>query len=508
MKKLTALLLAALLCVGLYACGGEEPPPVVESTSPEPTPTISTPTPKEFALAYDPNADLHPITGTGEVNRMLTALVYEGLYALDEVFAPYPVLAANAAVDETGLVWTITPAEGVLFSDGTPLDASHIASSLNTARKSTLYSGRLANIRSVRASNGAVVITLNEPNGNLPALLDIPIVLEQEDSPTPLGTGRYAYVWAEDGPYLEVRREGLPFDTIRLTAVTDTSTRVAAFDSNRVTAVTTDYLSPYALGYSNTCESWEYPTTDLIYVGFRTANGPCQSPLVRRAFSTAFDRADIVTRILAGHGDTTTLPVFPGHSDWSSNPAALLEYNMDSAAALLAEAGYKKSDQDGLLYLRREPLAVTLLVNNDNETKTAIAEAIADELGKLGVTVTVNRLPWPEYTKALTRGTFDLYLAEVRMTADFDPTELLSGTLNYGKYDPTPLAEPLAAWRAATGTVRRWSAINFWRLFAEEVPFAPLCFSRETMLVQWNSVSDLTPVRDDPFRGMENWTIN
>lgn len=508
MKQLTALLLAALLCLGLCACTGEEPPPVVESTTPEPTPTVSVPVPKVFALAYDPNADLHPITATGEVNRMLTSLVYEGLYALDETFMPYPVLAANAAVDEAGLVWTITPTEGVLFSDGTPLEASHVAASLNTARKRGFYSGRLADIVSVRASNGAVVITLSEPNTNLPALLDIPIVLEQEEVATPLGTGRYAYAWTEDGPYLEANREGLPFDTIRLTPVTDTSTRVAAFDSNRITAVTTDYFSPYTLGYSRTYESWEYSTTDLLYVGFRTSDGPCQSPLVRRAFSNAFDREKIVTQTLAGHGDTTTLPVFPGHADWSSNPSALLDYDLASAAALLAEAGYKKSDTDGLLYLQKEPLAVTLLVNSDNETKTAIAQVLADELGKLGVTVTVNRLPWLEYTKALTKGNFDLYLAEVRMTADFDPTELLTGSLNYGKYDPALLAEPLAAWRTSTGTVRHWSAIYFWTLFAEEVPFAPLCFGREAMLVQWNSVSDLTPVRDDPFRGMEQWTIN
>lgn len=506
MRKAAALLLAAALCLGLCACKEDTPPPVEET----PEQTV-TPAPLEsipFTLAYDPTQSLHPITGSDPVNRMLNSLVYEGLYEVDENFVFHPVLAGEATVDESGLVWTILPAEGVTFSDGTPLEASHIVSSLSTARKSQVYSSRLSNIVSVRASKGKVVITLSQPNGALPYLLDVPIVLDQSDGAPPLGTGRYQYVWNPDNPYLMARDSNMPYTVIYLYPVSGTDERISAFDSGAVSMVTTDSLSPYSLVYSSSCEAWDYTTTDLIYVGFRIANGPCQSAEVRKAFSKAFDRIAAVNNLPDGKGVPTSLPIDPGHSEWDQLSADMMDYDMDSAAQLLQDTGYTKK-ADGLLYQGRSktPLTVSLLVNSDNGTKVAIAEDLADSLRSLGVTVNVKSLPWDTYKTELAKGNFDLYIGEVRLTADFDITPLLSGSLNYGGYDITPIAEQHAAWVSAGGEARTWLAKCFWLLFADEAPFAPLCFTQETMLVHWNSISNLSPIRTDPFYRMEDWIV-
>ena len=505
MKKAAALLLAGALILGSCGCGEVTPPSTDEVPQQSETPVLSQT--REFSLAYDPNADLHPITGDSPVNRLLIPLVYESLYEPDENFTYHPVLAADAQVDESGLVWTITPAEGVVFSDGTPLEARHVTTSLNTARKSSLYGQRLSAVTSVRTSGNTVVITLSEPNGALPALLDIPIVLEQKDGIAPLGTGRYRCVFTEDAVYLETDRPELPYETIPLCPVSGTEQRIAAFESGAVSAVTADYFSPYALGYSCTYEAWDYATTDLLYVGFRAADGPCSSALIRRAFSNAFDRGGIVTGLLEGHGAPTSLPVPTGHTEWDGQAAATLDYDAGSAAALLAEAGCVLKE-DGLLYYGKTPLAVTLLVNSDNATKVAVAEELARSLGELGVTVTIRSLPWADYTKALEQGGFDLYVGEVRLTGDFDVTSLLSGSLNYGGYDSTPILEQLTAWKTASGTDRAAAASALWSVFAEETPFAPLCFGYEALLVHWNSVRALSPTRSDPFRNMENWILH
>ena len=117
-------------------------------------------------------------------------------------------------------------------------------------------------------------------------------------------------------------------------------------------------------------EACDYPTTTLIYVGFRTASGPCRSPLVRRAFSQCFDRDELVRVLLSGHGDPALLPVHPRLSGAAGKPLA---FDLESAAALLEEAGYIHNEEDGLLYLGNTPLSVTLLVNSDNETRQRIA---------------------------------------------------------------------------------------------------------------------------------------
>lgn len=505
MKQLISLLLAGILCLSLCACREETP---VVSQTPSPQPTAQPEETKEFALAYDPTAELNPITGESRVNQMLTSLVYESLYRLDETFAPQPVLAQGAEVDESGLVWTISVREDVVFSDGTPLEAKHVVSSLKLAMKSTLYGGRLSKVESVKAKDGTVVIRLTEPNGGLLSLLDLPVILETEEGVVPLGTGRYRYVQDGERVYLLQnyhRDEELPCSLIPLYTATTVNERIETFDSGLVSAVVTDLTSPYAMGYSGSYEIWDYDTTDLLYVGFKAVESPCESVFVRQAFAKAFDRAAIVKEILDEHGVEAKLPVHPMHENWHEEAASTLEYDLQAAAELLGQAGYQRDEETGLLRRKKETLEVTLLVNSDNGAKLAIADRLAEAMTSLGVAVTVSKLPWKDYMTALTTGAFDLYLGEVRLTADFDVTELLTGSLNYGGFDSALLESALVKRNTTTGHQRYWYSRALWEDFVQEVPIAPLCFKKESLLLTWGMGIHPTPLRGDPFFGMEHW---
>ena len=515
-------IIALCLCAALLLCGCEqpEPPPTPNGTAvPAPTPTVPS-QPAQFSLGYDAAASLHPITGDSQVNQELTGLVYQGLYELDNTFTPRPVLAHTASVSWDGLTWTFTLDPDAVFSDGTPLTAAHAAASLTRARTSPAYAVRLAGVTSAAAGeDGAVYVTLSAPNGNLPALLDIPIVLEQgpaEDGtvpPAPLGTGYYQYEQTGDRLYLHVNpyhpsAAALPYATIPLVPASETGERIAAFDSGAISAVTTDFFSPYALNYSGSYEVCDYPTTSLLYVGFQTADGVCRSPLVRQAFSRAFDREELVDVLLSGHGDPAALPMSPLSEEYSETHAARLKFDPDAAAQLLAEAGYTLNEADGLLYSRKTPVEVTLLVNSDNDMRQAVARQLADALGSLGVTVTVSRLPWSDFTAALAGGEFDLYLGEVRLTGDFDPSALLAGELNYGGFESEELTMDLAWWRTARGSGRTFAANTFWERFVQTAPIAPLCFKRGSLLTRWGIASNLQPTRANPYYQIENWTIS
>ncbi|MCI8840753.1 MAG: hypothetical protein HFF24_10660 [Oscillospiraceae bacterium] len=247
MRRLLPLLLAVWLALSLAGCAEPSPLP---SPSEEPTPSPSAaPEAVRFSLGYDPAASRHPLTGTSQVNQELTGLVYQGLYELDNQFTAHPVLAASAAPAEDGLSWAVTLKSGAVFSDGTPLTAHHAAASLNAARAAGPYAPRLAGVAGAWAADDAtLVISLAAPNGSLPALLDVPIVLEQEEGP-PLGTGYYQYEAAGERLYLQAnpRHSGasaLPYAVIPLTPVSGADERVAAFDSGAVTAVTTRFASP------------------------------------------------------------------------------------------------------------------------------------------------------------------------------------------------------------------------------------------------------------------------
>lgn len=504
MRALASALLAVALLLGLFGCTVGEGAPSA-GPSPAPSPPLSSQE-LPFALAYDPSESLHPITGQSQMNLDLAGLVYEGLYELDRDFAAKPALAQSAAVSGDGLVWTITLRTGVQFSDGTPLTADQVVASLNTARASILYGKRLSGITAVEGSGGQVRLTLSAPNGALDALLDVPIVLEQADG-IPLGTGRYRFARQGEELSLAATQAGagrVPYETIPLRGVTGAEAHIAAFDSGDVTAVVTDFSASYALGYSGSYETWDFPTTTLMYVGFRTTGGVCADPQIRQAFSKAFDRRELVKTQLAGHGDAASLPISPLAEGYDAQAAEELDHDLPGALELLAQAGYTRGE-DGVLRRGSTPVSVTIVVNNDSSHKQAVAQQLARDLAELGVQATVQAMPWEEYLGALAGGRFDLYLGEVRMTGDFDPTELLTGSLNYGGYSSQELTGLLPAWKGARGAARSQAADQLWQAFAQDAPIAPLCFKRGSLLIRWGMAHNVQPTQADPWWNLEQW---
>ena len=65
----------------------------------------------------------------------------------------------------------------------------------------------------------------------------------------------------------------------------------------------------------------------------------CQTAAVRQAFSRAFNREALVQVQLSGHGDPACLPISPLCGDYDEEASAALSYDLEQAAALLAQAG-------------------------------------------------------------------------------------------------------------------------------------------------------------------------
>lgn len=494
----------ALFCAGLAlslllsACGGGE-----TQAEPQPTETPEPPAAAEFALPYYAGASLHPITGESRTNLTLNGLVYEGLFELDNHFEAHKKLVRDWSVSEDGLRYTFT-LTAARFSDGSPLTAAEAAASLELARISSGYAARLRDVVSVEAEGSTLTVTLRRPNPDLPALLDIPVVKEQGEGEPPLGTGRYAY--AREGEELCLRlqaapREGLP-KTIPLKAIQSADDLIYAFDTNEIGLVTADLTGSDTLGFSGGYEGWDYPTTAMVYLGFRTGGGFCADPALRQAISRMVDRDSIVAALYARHAEPVALPAHPASQFYDDTLAGSLTYSPQEAAALLEGAGYQR--REDTLFRQGRAVKLELLVDADNSFRGSVADYLAGELGKLGITVTVTRLSWSDYTARLRAGNFDLYLAECLMTADFDPEALVGtgGSLNFGGWRDSRTDEGLAALHSGDGTARR----ALYDRLAEQAPMVPICFKNHTALTQWGQVQDLTPTRADPFAG-DGWRL-
>ena len=186
-----------LLCL-LTGCNQEADPYIptgdgLEDQTPIHTDPPPTPQEQKVTLVYDPDSPLNPFQATNQSNRTLLTLVYQGLFAVNEKYQASPVLCDkyNVSTDMKTYTFYIAKAR---FSDGTALTAADVAASLEAARTSPWYGGRLQHVSTIQVFGDAVVLELSTPMTDLPLLLDIPIVkASQVDAPRPLGTGPYRF---------------------------------------------------------------------------------------------------------------------------------------------------------------------------------------------------------------------------------------------------------------------------------------------------------------------------
>ena len=516
-KRLPALLLSGVLLLSCAACAPETAEETPVPTTPAPSETAEQTRPqaeeREFVLPCYGEQPFHPITGGNRTNLTLAPLMYEGLYELDQSFTPSPVLCASAQTDETGLIWTFTLREGVTFSDGSLLTASDVVYSLQLAMgENSPYAGRFTGVTGIAAGEGnTVTITLSAPNGALPALLDVPIV--KETGGTPLGTGPYVLTGEGDNLALEARTgwwkgEAVPLERIPLYNVREADGMIHAFDTQEISLVTVDITGSNALGYSGTYEVWDYATSVMLYIGYNTASGPCADQDLRRALSYGYERTAVTKSLLSQHARAAALPVSPMSPLYDETLSSSLEYAPQTAEQLLEAAGWSPG-ADGLRTNGWQNLSLRFIVNTDNTYKVSAAEYLAQGLGKLGITVELEKLPWEDYVAALTAGEFDLYLGEVKLTGDFDLTALIApeGTLNYGGYSDADAQTLLSAFRAAGEGQREAAASALYARLAETAPFTPICFKNWSVLTHWGSLTGLSPTQQNVFYGLTGWEM-
>ena len=136
------------------------------------------------------------------------------------------------------------------------------------------------------------------------------------------------------------------------------------------------------------------------------------------------------------------------------------------------------------------------------------ARYIAQSLSLLDWKIAVQALPWADYLTALQTGDFDLYFGEVRLTADWDLTDLVgtAGPLNYGGYSDVITDAALLTYLSAPD--RKEAASALMSQLRLDVPIAPVCFKSYTVLTHASVLEGLSPTATSSFAGMEGWHVH
>lgn len=526
-KLIALLLVSAALFTCLGGCSSARVDTPEATQSPGTTATVPPTIIPEitgddrFTICGDTESPLNPFLAETEVNLQASQLLYETLFALDSLFQPQPVLCSDFSTQD-GITYDFTIVSGVLFHDGNTLTAEDVVYSLRRSRSSSLYSNRLDSADSITVTGDLTfTIVLSEPNYKLPSLLDIPIIKNNSgDEAVPAGTGPYHLysgpVPAGNDPYLisfksHRSASSAPVEKIYLHKYTG-GDAYGAFAEQLLDLMVIDPAqnkNEFGIDY----EIRRYDTTTLHYLAFNTKNMYLADARMRLAISYAIDRDNICGDIFSGNLLASPMLISPASPYYTESWNTHEGYSLKALSTIFNGYGLADRNNDGFLEFpgSEDPFSLVIAVNDDNPLKVEMAEALADTLKSVGVFVTLNVLPWDDYVTALDKGEFDICYAQVRLTADFDFSAILStdGKLNYGGYSDENMDKLLDAYLSA-GTESAVSAAagSLCVYAAETMPIIPIGYDRLAVISHRNVISGLEPTQNGIYTGILNWTIS
>ena len=506
-KHIFVMSLCLLLLFTATGCGGwEDVDPLGELSAyyqeenVEPPLTAIT----TFTLPYYAEKTLDPITCDDGIQHTVSTLLYEGLYQLDHTFTPQPVLASSYQYDVETYTYTIRLRSDAVFSDSSPVTAQDVVTTLERARVSERYLARLRAVEKIAAQENTVMIQLQEDNRSFLARLDIPIVKAgTEQNMVPTGSGPYVWVVGEEGPYLTPsplwwKNKAAPLAQIDLQAYKSTDAAVYAFTAREVQLLSCDLTGSGDMPSTIVGDYVDVDTTVLTYLSYNVNNGIFADRSLRAAVSAAIDREELISAYLMGHGCAAQFPIHPRSELY---PAELeKEYQSDSFYQAL-------SDLD--MVSDKGWLSANLLVNEENSFKVSLANKIAEILDTGDLHVTVVTLPWEQYVEAIYNQEYDLFLGEVKMTADWDATTLFGGTgiMNFAYYFNPDMDDFLTEYLNANAEDRPLAAEKLCRFMQSEAPITPLFFKENTVLTTSDLITGQHPTEADPFYDLSSWEI-
>lgn len=491
MKRCLALLLALALTLTLCACAKNDAPPSSETEAPtEPSEPLAVKG-DGFGLSYLPEFGLNPFTCNSTVNRAVFSLLYESLFVVSNQFRAEPMLCESFAVSEDGRTYTYTLLSDVTFFDGSAMTAQDAVASITAARSSKLYSGRLSHVTSAYALDTLrFAVTLNATYENFSLMLDVPIVkADTVEADSPIGTGPYALAGTQlrrNSNWWQEREPAAKVDVIPLTAVQTPNELRDNFEFGGTDLVYCDPNAAASVGYRCDFEVWEVPTTVLHYLGFNLKSGPFTSETLRTAVTYMLDRESIANSFYGGFALPTVLPCSPDSDLYDMQLAGKYAYDLPRFQAAVNNSGVETSEEAPGVFL----------VCSDDPTRVAVAEALIKTFRQCGLYLRLKSVSANAYRSALSSGGYDVYLGEVRLTANFDLAEFFSsnGNLNYGGISDSALTQLCSAALENSG--------NYPELctkILESAPICPVVFKSYAIYVTRGKLSSITPAVDCLF---------
>jgi len=363
---------------------------------------------------------LNPILAQDSASSEINSLVFSGLIKYDRELQNFVGVLAESWKVENGNEPTITFSlrKGVRWHDGKEFTAHDVQftydkimdEKTNTVRRSDYELVKKAEVLDPYTFK----VTYRQPFSPGLGTWSMGIIpkhlLEKEDINTtafnrkPVGTGPFRFVeWVTDEKIVVEANpdyfEGKPgLDRIIYRIIPETSLSEMELLTKGI-----DYYGVLPHQYRRMREVsflkiYSQPVFSYTYLGYNLVNPLFQDKRVRKAFTYAINREELVQYVLYGFGAVISGP-FPNHL-WYYNPNVKpLPHDPQKARELLSEAGWKDRDGDGILDKDGKPFQFKLITNSGNDIRRDVGVLVQRQLRELGIDVIFETYEWSIFLK-------------------------------------------------------------------------------------------------------------
>ena len=429
LKKLASFSLMTLGLSLLVACGGEKKEEVAKVEIPKEMTVGVT----SFADTLEPTEQYFSwvITRYG---------VGENLVRFDEEGDLQPALAESWEVSEDGIVWTFKIRDDVKFSNGNPLTAEAVKTSLERTFSKTKRAEGYFKYDSIEADGQTLIIKSQKPTAVLAQSLADPLFLivdttvntDEFASKGPITTGPYKFTEFKPGEYSVVERnelywDGTPnLDKVTFKDINDQNTRALSLKSGEIDIAYNLKVNNKAdFEGQNDINVQELKSLRTTYA-FMNQGGALKEKSLRQAVLRALDRKSYTENLLGGAATPGKAPIPPTLDFGFDKLIDENAYNPESAKELLANAGYKDIDGDGFV---ENPdgskLDLNFVIYTSRAELGIYAQAAQVNLKDIGIKVTLKPVSYETLLDMRDAGTFDMLIWNVLVANTGDPENYL-----------------------------------------------------------------------------------
>ena len=393
--------------------------------------------------------DIEPARALSDAEKLISSAIYESLVYYDEKSGEIkPLLADNWTYSKDGKCLTIKLKKNIKFSNGKTVTAQYVKAAWenNFSNAADWYSvslflpitgakervdGKKQEISGIQVVDDKTLkLYFVKPNAVFVSMLTNPIfnVVNIEEKEV-FGTGPFVLKDKKENGLVLLKNEhyhrGMPrLSALNITVYSDAESAYKDYQAGKL-----DYLDMVPLSeIKNIKKNLAYkglfinqPLLETYSLGFNNSREPyAQDYQLRRALNYAIDRKAINDSVFGGAYLTLKGVVPSGAPGYSSHMRGY-SYNPEKARQLLEKAGYPEGQGLPLL---------TLSYNGDPGHRE-VAEAVALQLGKLGIQVQTLSMEWDYYQKQVADGSMSFF--RIGWQADYLDADSFLYSLHHSK---------------------------------------------------------------------------